>query len=66
MGESRGVINHGCPYGIHSLVRLWSGCDLVPHYVFSAGVHNGSHQLRSIVRRLLRRVPAGVILQEAR
>lgn len=66
IGESRGVINHGCPDGIHSLVCLWSGCDLVPHCVFSAGVHNCFHQFRSTVYRLLWGVPAGIILQEER
>lgn len=59
------VVYHGCPDGVHSLVDLWPHGNLVPHWLFLTGLHDGPHQLCSAVGRILGRVPAGKVFQEA-
>lgn len=65
MAEGWCVVHHGCPNGIHSLVCLWASGYLIPHGLFSAGLHQFPHQLCSTVCQFLRGVPAGKVLQEA-
>lgn len=66
MVEGWCVVYHGCPNGVHSLISLWPGGNLVPHWLFPAGLHEGPHELCSTVHRFLRSVPTGEVLQEAR
>lgn len=63
--ESWRVVYHGCPNSIHSLIRLRSKSDLVPHWMFFVRLQDASHQLCPAGRFLLRRVPVGTVLQKA-
>lgn len=63
--QSRRVVYHGRPNGVHSLVCLRSQSDLVPHWMFFVRLQDVFHQLCPAVCLLLRRIPTGTVLQKA-